>query len=501
MKRFVLVVWLTGMAAMLSGCMVGADFDPPSAPQATDYTRTPVPEQTTPVPSEFGEVQRLVAGAVVEADWWRQFGSSKLDELVVQALQANPDLDAAEAVLRQALHTYESRAGSSLFPQVDAGLGGQRQQINRAAFGQAEESKVFNLFHASVGVSYNLDFSGGIRRGLEALAAQADHQSYRLAGARLAIVGNVVTTAIAQAQIHERIRIVEDILALQAEQLKITRERFELGVISKQEVFALRTQLEQTRATLPPLRRQLEQTNDLMAVLLGQTPAEAKIPRFTLSDFQLPTELPLNLPSELVRRRPDILASEALLQASVAHHGVSVSKLYPRISLSADMGSQALTLGGLFGEGSLIWGLAGNLTQPLFNKGLRAEIRVAEAEVDAAAANYRQTLLHAFAEVADVLRALDSNAQALSAQSAAYQSAMSSLALVELQYKLGVVSYLEVLVAQKQLQETSEALSSAQAQRLLDTAALYQVMGGEFGSASEAFSINHCCRSTYESSR
>ncbi|NCC76926.1 MAG: efflux transporter outer membrane subunit, partial [Clostridia bacterium] len=351
-------------------------------------------------------------------------------------------------------------------------------QINRAALGQPQESKLFNLFHATIGFSYDLDLSGGVRRGLEALAAQVDEKNYRLAGARLAVAGNVVTTCLAQAQIRGQIRIVEDILAVQQEQLDLGRKRFSLGVVSEHEVLALQSQFEETRALLPALRRQLEQTNDLLAVLVGQSPAEAAVPAFSLDDFHLPTELPVSLPSELVRQRPDIQSSEALLQAAVAQHGVSVARLYPRLALSVDMGTQALTIGGLFDDGSMIWSLAGNLTQPLFNKGLRAEARAAEAGIDAAAAAYRQTVLQAFVEVADVLRALESNTQTLDARYAAHQSALKTLNLVRRQHELGAVSYIDVLIAQRQSLQAQEALLSIQGQRLIDTAALYQSMGG-----------------------
>jgi len=197
-----------------------------------------------------------------------------------------------------------------------------------------------------------------------------------------------------------------------------------------------------------------------------------------LADFILPTELPLRVPSELARRRPDIQASEALLHAANAQYGAAVSKQYPRITLSADLGFQALTAASLFGSGSLVWGLAGQLAQPLFNGGLRAEARAAESGFDAAAANYRQTVLQALRNVADVLRALDNDAQTLAAQAAADASSQESLQLTRLQYAVGAVSYLQLLIAQQQAEQTTIALIAARAQRLADTVALYQSMGG-----------------------
>lgn len=471
-------VWLALCAAILAGCAAGPDFRPPAAPDVAGYTASALPERTVSAPIALGEAQRLVSGTEPGERWWGQFGSSKLDALIVRALTASPTLEAAGATLRQARHTHEARAGSTLYPQADARLGGQRQRTNNAASGLPGGERIFNLYNASVGVSYNLDLSGGNRRALEALAAQADYQHFQFEGARLTLVANVITAAITQAQLAALIQASESILAAQEEQLDITRQRLALGAASQNDVLTLQTQMEQTRAGIPPLRNKLEQTNHLLAVLIGQPPGLEAMPQFTLADFSLPTELPLSVPSELARRRPDIRAAEALLHAANARYGVALSNLYPQITLSANLGSQALTSAGLFGSGSLVWGLAGQLTQPLFNGGLRAETRAAEADFDAAAANYRQTVLQALRNVADVLRALDNDAQTLAAYAAADASAQESLQLMQQQHALGAASYLQLLTVQEQVQQTRINLIASQAQRLADTAALYQAMGG-----------------------
>jgi NodT family efflux transporter outer membrane factor (OMF) lipoprotein len=209
-----------------------------------------------------------------------------------------------------------------------------------------------------------------------------------------------------------------------------------------------------------------------------------------LSDFTLPADLPVIVPSELARQRPDIKAAEALLRAANAQYGVAVAKFYPQIALSGNLGSQALTTASLFDGGSLIWGLAGQLAQPLFRSGLRAETRAADAGFDAAAANYRQTVLQALRNVADVLRALDNHAQTLTAQTAADASAQESMQSMRQQYALGAASYLQVLIAQQQVQRTRISLSAAQAQRLLETVALYQAMGGGWSHDGAALAVN-----------
>ena len=471
-------VWLALCAGILAGCAVGPDFKRPEPPQVSGYTAMALPVQTASAPVSLGGAQRFVVGGVVPAAWWQELGSTRLNELIEQALKASPTLEAAMAALRQAQQTYEAQAGATLYPQATTKLGGQRLSANNSASGQEGGERTFNLYNAGVGVSYNLDLSGGNRRALEALAAQADYQRYQFEGARLTLAANVVTTVIIQAQLIAQIQASETILAAQEEQLDITRRRLALGASSPNDVLALRIQLEQTRAGIPPLRNKLELANHLLAVLIGRSPGSGVMPQFALADFKLPTELPLRVPSELARRRPDIQASEALLHAANAQYGATVSKQYPRITLSADLGLQALTTASLFGSGSLVWGLAGQLAQPLFNGGLRAEARAAESGFDAAAANYRQTVLQALRNVADVLRTLDNDAQTLVAQAAVDASAQESLQLMRQQYLLGAVSYLQLLIAQQQAQQTTINLIAARAQRLADTVALYQSMGG-----------------------
>jgi NodT family efflux transporter outer membrane factor (OMF) lipoprotein len=464
-------------ALEFGGCAVGPDFKSPAPPTVQNYTAAKLPAQTISTPGSMGSEQHFVTQMKIDAVWWQQFGSTRLNTLIEQAIRSSPTLDAAEATLRQAEHAYEAEGGATLYPQANAQLGAQRQSMSPAVQGMPGANRTFNLYNASVDVSYNLDLSGGNRRALEALAAQTDYQRFQLEGARLTLAANVATTAITQAQLTEQTRSTEQILAAQKEQLDITRQRLALGNASEADVMLLQTQVEQTRAGIAPIRNRLEQTNHLLAILIGQPPGEAPVPQFTLADFTLPPALPLRIPSELVHHRPDILASEALLHVASAQYGVAVSRLYPQITLSANMGSQALTTAALFGPGSLVWGLAGQLAQPLFNAGLHPATRAAEAGFDAAAANYRETVLQALRNVADVLRAIDNDAQALQAQSAADASAQRSLELAQHQYRLGTASYLQLLVAQQQQLQIRISLIAARAQRLADTVALYQAMG------------------------
>ena len=466
------------MATMFSGCSAGPDFIRPAVPDVSRYTTTALPEHTASAPVLLGDVQRFSTDVEVKEQWWRALGSPQLDALVERALQASPTVVAAQATLRQAQELASAQAGVTSYPQLDIGFTTQRQRFSPGALGQETDAREFNLFNANVGVRYTLDLAGGNRRALEALVARAEYRRYELTAARLSLVGNTVNTAVTQARLAGQIQATETLLGAQEEQLQTTIDRVRLGQAAESEVWALQTQIEQTRSTLPPLRKQHQQSTHLLAVLTGQEPGVATLPTFTLSDFTLPPELPLIIPSILVRRRPDIQAAESLLHAANAEYGVAVAKLYPQLDLRASLASQALSAGALFGGGSAIWSVVGQVTQPLFNLRLPAEKRAALAAFDAAAANYQNVVLEALRNVADILRAVEHDAHTLAALAAADAAAQDSLQSVQRQYALGAASYVQLLIAQQAAQHTSLNIVAAQAQRLLNSAALQQAMGG-----------------------
>lgn len=492
MKSDILVTLIAAAVTLglLAGCAVGPDFQRPAGPGVSAYTPTPVPARTVAAPTAAGASQRFVAGGAVDRQWWRALGSPGLDALIDRALQASPTLAAARATLRQAEEVYAARAGSSRYPEVEASLGGQRQRFNPGTSGQAGEAREFSLYNAGVDVRYTFDAAGGNRRALEALAARAEYQRFQVQAARLTLAANIVTTAVTRARLAAQVEATEAILAARESQLRLTRERQRLGQAAPDEALALQTEVEQTRAGIPLLRQQYQQNDHLLAVLVGQAPGSGGLPVIALAELTLPVDLPLAVPSELVRQRPDIQAAEALLQAANAEYGVAVARLYPQLNLSANLGTQALTTGALFGSGSAIWNLVGQLTQPLFNPGLPAEKRAALAAFEAAAANYRSVVLEALGNVADVLRALDNDAQRLAALAAADAAARGFQASIERQYALGAASYVQLLIARQQSQQTRIALIEAQADRLADSAAFYQAMGGGVSSPAPAVAGN-----------
>ncbi len=478
--RIVIVAFVATVGMVLPACTVGPDFRRPTFPNPTGYTATPLPEKTASAPGTGGAAQDFLSEQEIPAQWWTLFQSSALDSLIRRALADSPTLAAARATLRQAQENRRAQFGA-LFPKADANASASREKISGAMFGElGAVFPAFALFNASVSISYALDIFGGTRRELEALQSQVDYQSFQLEGAFLTLTANIVTTSVREASLRSQIRATQEILAVQEKQLEIVEQQFQLGGASQSDVFSQRTQVAQTRSTLPPLEKELEQTRHLMAVLVGTVPSEAAaLPTFNLDELHLPEELPVSLPSALVRQRPDIRASEALLHAACAQVGVATANLYPQVTLTGSYGSETNKLHDLFGSGTSIWSLSAGLLQPLFHGGeLTAKRRAAIATYEQATAQYQETVLQAFQNVADVLRALDADARALKAQADAEEAASGTLALTQKQFQVGAVSYLSLLVAERQYQQTRISLVQAQAARFADTAALFQALGG-----------------------
>jgi NodT family efflux transporter outer membrane factor (OMF) lipoprotein len=287
--------------------------------------------------------------------------------------------------------------------------------------------------------------------------------------------------------LRAQIKATEDILAAQEKQLEVVEHQFQLGAVALPDVLAQQTQRAQTRTTLLPLKKELAQSRHQLAVLTGRLPSEAlALPEFDLDGLQLPEELPLSLPSSLVRQRPDIRAAEALLHAASAQVGVATANLYPQLTLTGSYGSEAAKLNTLFTGSTAVWSLGAGLLQPLFHGGeLTARRRAAVAAYDQAAAQYRAVVLQAFQNVADVLWALDADAGILVAQSDAEKSARDSLDLTQKQFLLGAISYLSLLNAERQYQQARIGLVQAQAVRFADTAALFQALGGGWWNRTE----------------
>jgi NodT family efflux transporter outer membrane factor (OMF) lipoprotein len=467
-------------ALALMGCAVGPNFHSPKAPDTDHYTRAPQPTETVAAPGAGGAAQTIGATRDIPADWWTLFHSSSLDELMRQALKDSPTVQSAQATLLNAAETYKANRGGLLLPQLDGQLLAERQREPGALLGEPQiPGVIYNLFGASLNVSYKLDIFGASRRQIEALAAQTDYERFELEAARLSLADNVVTTAVNIASLHAQIAALTDIITSEREQLKVVQRQFDAGGASRADVLTQQAQLANNEAQLPALQKLLAQAQHRLAVLAGRTPDDETVPDFSMDELSLPEQLPLSVPADLVRQRPDVQAAEALLHEATAQLGVATANLYPQLSITGSIGPEALNSSDIFKSSSLAWNLGGSLTQPLFHGGeLLGLKRAARANLERAAADYRQAVLAALQDVADTLRALEGDARVLQANAAAESDARDALAIVKMQYQVGGVSYLALLISQRQYQVAVQSRVQAQAARYADTAALYQALGG-----------------------
>ncbi len=465
--------WLS--ACVLAACAVGPNFVRPPPPPVAHYVAGGDPAST---PAAHGSTQRFRAGGELQREWWRLFQSAQLDEVVAQALTANPGLEAAQASLKASEENLRSGYGV-FFPQAEADARATRQRFSAVQFGLSSPGSVFNLFTLGASVSYAVDLFGGERRMVEGLRAQVDAQYATEQATYVTLVANVVNTLIAAAAYRAEIEATAQLIELQRSQVQIAQEQWQAGTVPYSNVLSLQSQLASERATLPQLQQKLAQAEDLLASLVGRTPAEWHPPPVRLEDLALPGELPVSLPSELVRRRPDILLAEATAHAASAQVGVATAALLPSISLSGDYNANGSQTSELFSQSGRTWSVGAAVTAPLFQGGTLWYRRKAAIDTyQQTAALYRQTVLGAFAQVADTLRALEHDAAALEAQDEALGTAQQALHLIQIHYEAGLSTYLEVLVADAQYRQAMIGELEALALRYQDTVALYVALGG-----------------------
>lgn len=460
---------------LLSGCAVGPDFVRPDAPKVTGYNHGGDPKEIT---ASDGLSQRFEDAAGPAANWWHLFNSKQLDAAVSNGLADNPGLQAAEASLRQSQENL--RAGSGIFyPQLSATFGQLRERNSPSTIGSSLPASIFNLTTLSSSVSYALDIFGGQRRAVEGLAAQVDQQRALTLGTYMMLTGNIVNTSIAIAAYHAQIDETLQLIALEKDQVSIAEKQFQAGINTYAALLTLRLQQKALEATLPPLRQKLSQAEHLLATLEGKTPSEFQPPAVLLADISLPRQLPLSLPSELVRQRPDILAAEAQLHAASAGIGVATAALFPSVTLNASYGQTSQTMNNLLNSSSNVWGLGANVTAPIFKGGaLRAQRRAAIDAYQQSFAGYRQTVLAAFAEVADILRALEHDAELMQTETQAVQDARLAMDLLKANYQAGTANYLQVMITDIQYHQAKIGYLQAQARQLQDTTALFVALGG-----------------------
>ncbi len=468
-------------AVFLAGCAAGPRFASPKTPDiGSSYTAEKLPATTAHAATAPG-AQSFEPDADLPAQWWELFRCAPLDALIRTALDNSPTLSAARAALKNAQAQRRAQTDALYYPAVDATLSAMRQKFNGTSFGiPALGTTVFDLYNASVNVSYTFDVFGGSRRQVETLKALEDYQDFQLKAAHLALTANIVTTAVREASLRAQITATEQIIADEETQLTVIRSRVSAGAAAQPDVLAQQTLLAQSRAQMPQLQKTLEQAHTQLAVLCGILPSQAAaLPQFSLEQFTLPEKLPLSVPAQLVRHRPDVRAQESLLHQASAQIGVSAAKLLPNISLTANYGWQADSADTLFKDETNTWAYGLSLQQAVYHGGeLTAKRRAAADAYEQAASQYRQTVLIAFQNVADALRALNSDTETLALRTEAQQTARKTVDLTQTRFELGAISYPSLLSAQQQYQEAYLNFVQAQAALYADTAALFQALGG-----------------------
>jgi NodT family efflux transporter outer membrane factor (OMF) lipoprotein len=459
---------------LVAGCTVGPNYVAPSDPTQTTYVRLRSASADHDAASD--RTQTVALGKTPPDDWWTLLGSEQLDRLVKLALANNQSLVSAEAHLKAARERVGAAHGAQ-FPQVDAATSAQRTRIGATVLGsQAKSFPPFSAYAGGVEVSYDLDLFGGTRRRIERAGAEAQYDAAVRDAAALSISGNVVLQALQLASLSEQIRVVDTIVADDERMLRLIRAANTAGAVSRMDVLSAQSQTDHDRTLLPPLRQQLGVSQDALAILVGAAPADWPAQDFSLRQMTLQGDIPAALPSELVHRRPDIAAAEAQLHAASASVGIATANLYPNLTLDGSIGREGL-LGG--GPSETAWNVLGGLTAPLFHGGtLNAERRAAVEDYQAAFGSYRETVLEAFGQVADMLQALTNDREALGAQQRALESARASLDLTRQGYEGGNAGYLQVLDAQRLHQEAQLGTVQAETQSYVDAVKLLLAAGG-----------------------
>jgi NodT family efflux transporter outer membrane factor (OMF) lipoprotein len=494
--RGIRFVFTVGGLLLFGSCAAGPNFHRPAAPAVKGYTPEPLAAKTAKADVAGGEAQRFVEGLDIPGQWWRLFHSRSLNTLVEEALKANPSLASAQAALRVAHENVLAQKGA-YYPTIEGSFTPSR---NKTATGSlspvsASGNPYYSLYTAELTVSYTPDVFGLNRRTVESLEAQAESQRFQLEATYLTLTSNVVAAAVQEALLRGQIKATQEIIKVETEALEILRHQLSLGQIAGADVAVQEATLAQVQASLPPLQKQLAQQRDLIAALAGRFPSEEPSEKFDLDKMRLPRELPVSLPAKLVEQRPDVGAAEAQLHSASAQIGVAIANRLPNITLNANGGYASNVLSQLIRPGTSYWSLAATLAQPIFEGGtLLHRERAARAAYDDALAQYRSTVITACQNVADALRALQSDAKALTAAVAAERAAATTLNITRRQLELGQVAYLLFINAEQAYQQAIVSLVQARANRYADTAALFQALGGGWWNRADVVSTGRVAR-------
>ena len=468
--------------SLVTGCAVGPSFKKPAAPPTSDYTTTPVSATTSTSNAGSGEAQHFIRKIDIPGEWWALFHSQPLNDLIERSLKANPDIKAAQAALTVARENTLAQKGA-FYPSISGSFLASRHKTSQELSpATASGALYYGLYTPQVTVSYVPDVFGLNRRTVESLQAQSEQARFALAASYITLSSNIVAAAIQEAASRAQIEATRELIAINSNLVQVLRNQLAKHAATRADLAAQESQLAQINATLPPLLKQLAQQRDLLAALSGGFPSQDLAEKFELLNLQLPQELPLSLPSQLVEQRPDVRQAEENMHSASAQIGVAVANRLPNFNLTGDAGTMALTARKVFSGGAGFWDLGASVTQPIIQGGtLLHRERAARAAYVQAAEQYRSAVLTACRNVADVLNALQHDAEALKAGAAAADAARVTLNLTRRQLEIGQggeARQLALLNAEQTYQQAMINLTQAQANRYTDTAALFQALGG-----------------------
>ena len=467
---------MASLAALTAACTtVGPNFKAPVPPAAQGYAMAG--DQPT---AEAALGQRLAG------DWWALFQSPEIDQTVKAAVTGNHNLEATRQSLLQARDAIEAQAARD---SLDVNAQVQETRVNLSSFGFSQfplpggqvlslSNPTFTEYSFGLTGRYDFDLFGQRRRESERLLAAAEAQGFQTDAAYLTLTAQVVGQAIAIAGLRAQIAAAEEITRSDQANVDLAQKSFQLGGGTRLDVATVQTELAADQAQIIPLRQQLAAARHALALLVGQAPDGFTPPDFDLARINQPAAIPVELPSQLVRDRPDIQASEAQLHAAVAQIGVTTGDLYPKIGLNGNIAQSALHPQDLFTYGATGFSIGPAVSYSLLGRSaLHARVRMAQDTARQAYAQYQQVVLAAFVQVADSLQAITHDDQLLAQAQNQLSSATDALRLQRLRYQDGKSALLPVLDNQRSYARASLAVVRARAQRLQDTAALLYATG------------------------
>jgi NodT family efflux transporter outer membrane factor (OMF) lipoprotein len=482
-RRIVRGVLGPALVLAMSGCAVGPNFSPAPAPPVDSYLpgKLAAPDGGAGGPPIAN--QHFITGADVSARWWAAFRSPALDDLVRQSVEQNPNLQSAESAIKIAYYNALAQRGF-FFPAVTGNSTSSQTLMSNAGavFGGdlgAVPQTQFSLATQQLTISFVPDVWGANARAVENLDAVTENQLFQLEAAYLALTSNVVTAAIQEASFRGQIAATQRIIAIERHSVDILKRQLSAGQAAQADELQQEAQLAAAEQLLPPLEKQVAQQRDLLTALAGQLSADEIEQKFDLAHLKLPANLPMSLPSKLVDQRPDVRAAEANMHAASALVGVSIAARLPNFLISANGGTSGYNFAQNFAPGTGFYTVAASATAPIFDGfTLYHKQKAAEAALEQAEAQYRATVIIAFQNVADALRAIQADARAMKAAVHSEDTAKASLDIVLKQLDAGQVNQLALLTAQQTYLAASVIRVQTEANRLADTAALFMALGG-----------------------